>query len=159
MNFDYIASMCDSLNEQALSNDTFITTATVYIAGEEVGEESFYSGVDKISDGRKTKSLKTFYPEDLDKTYRIKVYPIEKSGLRLTQNEQYDYKPVGYISSSDLWVSCLANDIKVRENNNIFDFVDYVSIEGINYRIKGIVKENIGSNPVVHVFLVKQDAN
>jgi hypothetical protein len=58
----------------------------------------------------------------------------------------------------DCWISCLLSDVSVRSSNTIFDFADYVQLMSNKFDVKGLVPENFGIDPVLHVFLVKNTA-
>jgi len=106
--------------------------------------------------GNQTGMIKKFYPLDLSPFYRVKVHPMEKSGLRLTQTQQYQNSPGAKMEPYDIWISIFEDKIKVRQNNNLFDFADKIDIEQNTYEIKGLVRETFGNRPVIHVFLLKE---
>lgn len=151
--FDYLKGITDAINLDLLETEAVF--ATVYIKGESVGEEStYYRGLGDDLDGREGDPIKFFYPEDLKSSYRIKVYPIEKSGLRL--KTMIEYKQTGNTEPYDTWISCLEKNVMFRKDKTIFDVAEKISFEGTEYGIRGLVREVFGNNPVVHVFMVKQ---
>lgn len=154
MKFSYIQNQYDEITADILDS-TLCINATIIIRSEEVHSESLHQFVQDSVDGRMTESIQKQYPKYLNKYYRIKVFPSERT---LNRNEKYksqsglagDYEPF------DRWVSCFVTDVDIGNNDTYFDKAKFVQIQGINYDIKAIVKENFSINcPVVHVFLIK----
>lgn len=153
--YEYIKEQYTNITED-LFKSAFAINATLHIHAEEVGMESFEDLYGDTLDGRNVDFIKKTYPVDLNPFYRIKVYPMEKAGLRLSGEQQFEYKPAAHVEPFDMWISVLEEAVRIREDNNLFDFTDKVDIENNSYEIKGIVKEKFGNKPIVHVFLVKE---
>ena len=153
--YEYIKEQYSNILDN-LFDSVFVINATLHIHAEEVGQESFHDLYGDVLDATQTDFIKKTYPVDLNPFYRIQVYPMEKLGLRLSSDQQFEYKPAGHMEPFDMWISVLEEKVKIRTNNTLFDFTDKVDIENNSYEIKGIVKEKFGNKPVVHVFLVKE---
>lgn len=146
------------LNEQAsflidsLFNSSLAITATVFIEGEPVGDDTDLG--DSI-DARSSGPLMYNYPLDLERSYTIEVYPLESVGFSSAQSIEYSIS--GRYLPYDRWISCPLSTVSVRNDKTLFDFAQKVSIGGTDYQIKGIVKEMVGNSTLVNVFLVKTE--
>jgi hypothetical protein len=154
MNFDFLREQYDGIIED-LFKSSFVVNATVFILDKPLASDDVYDTGQNL-DGRFSTTLRTTLPLDLNSFYRVKVFPLEKNGLRLGENVTYQYGISGRHEPYDRWVSCLLSEVKVRQNNTIFDFAKYVQLENVRYTIKGVVTENFGTKSLVHIFLVKE---
>ena len=153
--FGYIRDMYDSINKE-IFDSSFVTMATVYIHSEEIAEESTsLTDYGDILDGRQTDFIKRKYPDGLKPFYRIKVYPIEKSGLKVSSNTMIKETPMGMEEPYDMWISCFESEVKSFNNKSIFDFAESVQLEDYKYIIKRVIQENFGNDTMLHVFMEK----
>jgi hypothetical protein len=153
---DYIKEIVDNVN-QGFFKTSLLSMATVYIQGDPIGEESIHHNLIMDNfDSREGEPLRFHYPEDLEPSYRIKTFVIERQGLRASTQQQYEYRLVGHNEPYDIWISCRKSDILVKTDRTVFDFADNVSFEGIKYIVKAVVNEGFGNKPIVHVFLKKE---
>jgi len=153
MDFNYIQDQYDALTESLLESQ-FCINATIVIYGTEVHSDSLYQGTADTIDGRVTSPVQTSYPKDMPVFYRVKVFPLEKAFTR-HEGDRYQTGIGGQYEPFDRWVSCASADVAIRDGLTYFDQAKNVSIQGVSYAIKGLVKENFGKKPVVHVFLIK----
>jgi len=152
MDFDYIQSMYDELSNELLVS-SFVVNATIHIRGSDITHES--SGIGDSLDGRHTAPVQVNFPLDLPRFVRIKVFPMERNYLRY-QNSSIENTVAGKYEPFDRWVSCLETDVAIRLDETYYDYVDYISIEGIRYKLKATYKESFGIKPIIHAFLVKE---
>jgi hypothetical protein len=153
MDFEYIQDQYDELTESLLDSQ-FCINATIIIFGQEIHSDSLYQGTADTIDGRITEPIQTNYPKDMPVFYRVRVFPLEKTFTR-HESDRYQAGLGGQYEPFDRWISCANADVAIRDNETYFDQAQTVSIQGVSYKIKGIVKESFGKKPVVHVFLVK----
>lgn len=153
MRFDYIQEQYDELTMDLL-NSQFCINATIIMFGQEVHSDSIYQGTADTLDGRITDSIQTSYPKDMPTFYRVKVFPSEKVFTR-HEGDRYQAGLGGQYEPFDRWISCIESDVAIRDDETYFDRAQNVSIQGVSYKIKGLVKENFGKKPVIHVFLIK----
>lgn len=158
MSFNYIKEQYDNFNMQALES-SFAVFATICIKGTEIGEESLYDGVQDILDARQSDSIKMKYPNGMDATYRIEIYITDKTGLSLGKDKQFQYSGSIVKEPYDIWISCFKSSVVVRGTNTYFDYAEQVELQGNKYNIKGIVNEDFGNKPLMHIFLVKDHEN
>ena len=155
MNFNYVTKQYDTIVTQ-LFDSTFMITATINIAGKDVGQESTYRGMTDSIDARQTKPVKISFPLDLDRHYRIVVYPLDKKTIK-TSGVTITYGLAGRHEPFDRWISCPKSAVAIRNGaNTLFDFAASVSVQGILFGIKAVVTEDFGDNVVLHVFLTKE---
>lgn len=154
MDFQYISSMYDSINEDIFKS-SFMVNATFFIKAEEVGEESTsLTGYSDFLDGRQVDFIKKKYPSGLSPFYRVKVYPIGKKGLK--DSNEIEQQPYGQIENYDYWVSCFTDTIKINVSNTLLDYIDVVQIEGTKYTVQSVVSESFGKKEVTHILLAKE---
>jgi hypothetical protein len=159
MDLKYLKEINDSLTEE-IFNSSLCVWATLIIKPKEVASDSVYSDNNfAIQENKNQVSLKPDYPIDLQKEYRIRVFPTETQGLVSSRGNQYEYKPVGIAEKWDRWISCKFSDVKVRTKNTLFDFTKVVQMFGNSFIIKGIVEENFGAKKIIHVFLGKDNVS
>lgn len=157
MNFGFLQDLYDGFNKGTLNSDLTVN-ATIFITAENIGNESFYKGMSDSLDARQQTTIRKKYPRDLSPFYRIQVYKIDSSGLRLSDSQQYNYGPIGHQEPYDVWISCEKKLVSVKNNKTIFDFSNAIAMGGIRFNIKGIVSDNFGNEPIVHVFLNKESS-
>lgn len=156
MDFEYCREQYDKFNNDLLGS-TFVISATIHIQGEEVGQESIKHGMGQNLDGRKDNFTSISYPLDLSASYRLKVFPIESSGLRLSESQTIQQDFSTRFTPFDKWISIRREDITIRGNSKTYlDFVSYIQIGNVDYGVKGSVSDNTGNNTIVHVFLEKR---
>jgi len=153
MDYKYVQKQYDALTVDLLQSD-FCINATIIIYGQEVHSDSLEQGMGDALDGRITETVQTNYPLDMPKFFRVKVFPLEKAFTR-REGDRIDEGLAGRYEPFDRWISCANADVAIRNDETYFDMAQIVSIQGVNYKIKGIVKESFGTKPVIHVFLVK----
>ncbi|MCK9369426.1 hypothetical protein M0R04_05770 [Candidatus Dojkabacteria bacterium] len=158
MSFDYIRKACDFANSELL-NSEFAVTATVFIVAEEVGGDAIEVEYGEVLDARQSGVFDKRYPDGLLGYYRIKVIPIEKTGLRVGTGQEFKQTPYSSIEPYDFWVSCLRKDVIITRNNKtFFDYADNIQIGGNVYTLKGVITDSFGFEDVVHLFLVKESS-
>lgn len=153
--FDYNREIYDNFIN-SLFDSSFMAYATVMISGEVLGEESIYKLMGDSVDAGVTDVIKKFYRQDLQKEYRIRVFPLEDSSLRIT--DKYQYTSYGRAEPYDVWLSVkFEYPVKINNSQSLFDFTDYIMYHGDTYRIQGVVRETFGFDVVLHLFLEKSE--
>lgn len=156
MDYDFLRNQYDKFNEDLLGS-TFTISATIYIQGEEVGQESIKPSMGRNLDGRKDNFTSISYPLDLNASYRVTVFPIELSGLRLSESQTIQHDFSTRFTPFDKWISIKREDISIRGDSGTYlDFISHIQIGSFEYNVKGSVSDNTGHKPVVHVFLEKR---
>jgi hypothetical protein len=152
MKYDYLRDQYDVFNEDLLQS-SFGVVATINIQYDEVSSESTADFAD--NDITAEEPIKLNYPLDLNSSYRITVYPIDKSSLSKSGVE-ITYGIQGRFEPYDRWISCFKRDVFTRNNLTLFDHADSISIQGVRYTVKGTVPDTFGREEVLHVFLTKE---
>ena len=153
MGFDFVKEQYDVITEDLL-NSEFTINATIVITGEEVTDNSTYRGMNDTLDGRFTETMQSKYPLGLPRFKRVKMFPLEKMFTR-HEGDTIQDGIAGQYSPFDRWLSVALSDVGVRGNETYFDYADTMSVQGVSYKIKGVVKENFGNKGLVHIFLIK----
>lgn len=151
--FEYVREQYDALTTGLLEGE-FSINATIIISGTEVHSDSIFQGMSDTVDGRITDGVQLNYPLDLPIYKRVQVFPLEKMFTRQEGNRIQE-GIAGRFSPFDFWISTSESSVAIRKDKTFFDFAQVVHIQGTDYKIKGIVKENFGNKPVIHIFLVK----
>lgn len=151
--FEFIKEKADSMMDE-LYNSAFSIMATLNITAIEVPAESGME-IETTFDETHTSIVKKTYPLGLKPIYRIKVFPIEESGLRV---EEYKYTVSARVEPYDTWISCPEEVVKIGNNKTLFDYSKTISLNGTNYIIKGLIRETFGRKPILHVFLTKESS-
>jgi len=151
--FEYLKNQYTEISK-SLFNSEMAINATILIVGTPINSESLEPGFGDTVDGRNN-FINKKYPPFLNKNYRIKIYPLEKTGLRIGNDISISYGFSGKYEPYDRWISCLQSDVKTINNKTLFDYTDYIQIQNIKYRIKGVVMEIFSNIPIIHIFLEK----
>ena len=154
-NFDILTDTYAKIMDD-LFNSSLTINATINISGEDVGQESTYVSSSNQLDTRGIQKIKVNYPQGLNRYYRIRVFPLEPSGVK-SGNSDISYDRGTQFVPYDRWVSCFISTVSIGNNTTYFDYASDVTIGNITYKIKGVVKETFGK-PVIHVFLVKESS-
>lgn len=154
MDINYLRQMNDSINK-SIFNESLLVDIVINIQGTPINSETNVSNVYESFDAKVENQEKYDFNIDLKPQYKIKVFPVDLSGLALTQANQYAYKPVGFVDSYSAWVSCREKDVRVRDKT-YFDYAKNVELHGSTYTLKGIVKDTFGNDIILHVFLGKE---
>ena len=159
MKIDYLKNQYDNFILDCFNQKTTVS-ATVFIKGANLIPDSLtQKEYGRSLDARFPNSVKKKYPINLAKSYKIYVYVIDNASLRSYEKYNYQLQKMGQIKPYDIWVSCLYDDVNVNQSDNktLFDFTEYVAMDGQNFEIRNIVKENFGNKKVIHVFLAKRE--
>lgn len=149
--FDSIREMSDIMMEN-LYESSFSVMATLYITPLEVPAEGKL-GEQTTLNSTFPELVKFTYPYNLNSFYRIKVFPIEESGLRI---QEYQYTTSTRLEPYDTWIFIPEENVKVTSNTTLFDFAKTISVKGLSYQIKGLIRETFGNKPTLHIFLTKE---
>jgi hypothetical protein len=147
----YIREQYSNFNKQLLTS-SFMVNATIYIISQGIKKDSFGDIIDARAD-----PVKALYAKNLESFYRIKVLPLERISFNISDASSIAYTMSGKFEPYDKWIMCSEFDVKILNDRTIFDVADYVEMERIKYRIKGIVPDKFGVKTVLHIFLTKED--
>lgn len=159
MKIDYLKNQYDNFILDCFSQKTTVF-ATIFIKGENLIPDSLtQKEYGRSLDARFPSSSKKKYPINLAKSYRVSVYVIDNSTLKSYEKYNYQLQKMGMTKPYDIWVSCLYDDVNINQSDNktLFDYAEYISMDGQNFEVRNIVKESFGNNKVIHVFLAKRE--
>lgn len=154
--FEYLLNQQNAIIDSLLSSSLAIN-ATVQIQSKDVSQESIYN-TGGMLDARQTAVINRKYPDGLQRFYRVRVLPLERKSVSVNGVE-ISYNMVGKYEPYDRWISCKKSQVTVRNHSTVFDYAEFVDIKNIRYRIKGVVVELEGNDPMIHVFLTKETVN
>lgn len=151
---DYIKDLYDNITSNLLTG-SFAINATIYIKGDNVNFDSTYSGIGDSLDGRYDSHIAKNFPSDLPKFIRIQVFPMERMYTQ-RHGTPIVHTFAGQFEPYDRWISCLEADVKIGDHDNYYQHSDYVSVDGVKYKVKAVHREAFGIKPLLHAFLVKE---
>lgn len=152
--FEYIRDMYDK-NVDTFFDSSFVVVGTINIQGTDITNTSMYDmGIGDPS-GMYNDPVLVDMPQDMLPTYRIKFFPLEKTGLMLRDGTKITYGIAGQFEPFDLWIACKKEDVTAF-GKTLIDHAQSIEIRGSTYRVKGQIPDYFGTQQIIYVFLERQ---